>query len=190
MGLSQQTVWRTIQHFPTRSHILLQQTERGYRENVEVAQNHLHINLGQLEEEKIYKFWLIQGDTPVAAGLFEVDEEGKAILQVPQAVTPETYDAIGVSIEPRAGSVQPTGDIVMVGKSISPPEHIINLLRAFRSGRAYFFFNSIFSFLKKVNVTHLSILVALEKVTYTCFCFTNHYTTFRGDKRMVSEVIQ
>ncbi|MCI0552977.1 MAG: anti-sigma factor [Anaerolineae bacterium] len=71
--------------------------------------------LQQLEAGKIYEFWLIQGDTPVAAGLFEVNEEGKAILQVSQAVTPESYDAIGVSIEPEAGSVQPTGDIVMLG---------------------------------------------------------------------------
>jgi anti-sigma-K factor RskA len=68
-----------------------------------------------LEAGSIYEFWLIEGDTPMAAGLFEVNEEGKAILQVSQAVTSEAYDAIGVSIEPEAGSVQPTGDIVMLG---------------------------------------------------------------------------
>jgi len=71
--------------------------------------------LEQLEAGKIYEFWLIQGDNPIAAGLFEVNEEGRAVLQVSQAVTPESYDAIGVSIEPQGGSVQPTGDIVMLG---------------------------------------------------------------------------
>jgi anti-sigma-K factor RskA len=71
--------------------------------------------LQQLEAGKIYEFWLIQGDTPVAAGLFEVNDEGKAILQVSHAVTPGSYDAIGVSIEPDSGSVLPTGDIVMLG---------------------------------------------------------------------------
>ena len=71
--------------------------------------------LEQLEAGKIYEFWLIQGDNPIAAGLFEVNEEGRAVLQVSQAVTPESYNAIGVSIEPQAGSVQPTGDIVMLG---------------------------------------------------------------------------
>ena len=71
--------------------------------------------LRQLEAGSIYEFWLIEGDTPMAAGLFEVNEEGKAILQVSQAVTPEAFDAIGVSIEPEPGSVQPTGDIVMLG---------------------------------------------------------------------------
>ena len=71
--------------------------------------------LEQLDPDRIYEFWLIEGETPIAAGLFEVNEEGEAILQVSQAVTPEAYDAIGVSIEPQAGSVQPTGDIVMLG---------------------------------------------------------------------------
>ena len=71
--------------------------------------------LQQLDVGKIYEFWLIDGDTPVAAGLFEVNEEGKAILQVSQAVMPESYDAIGISIEPQTGSQQPTGDIVMLG---------------------------------------------------------------------------
>ncbi len=71
--------------------------------------------LRQLETGKIYEFWLIQGNNPVAAGLFEVDDEGKAVLQVSHAVTPESYDAIGVSIEPETGSIQPTGDIVMLG---------------------------------------------------------------------------
>ena len=71
--------------------------------------------LQQLEPDKIYEFWLIEGETPVAAGLFEVNDDGKAILQISQAVMPETYNAIGVSIEPQAGSAQPTGAIVMLG---------------------------------------------------------------------------
>lgn len=72
--------------------------------------------LQQLEAGNIYELWLIGGETPVAAGLFEVNEEGKAILQVSQAVPPGSYEAIGVSIEPDSGSVLPTGDIVMLGE--------------------------------------------------------------------------
>jgi len=72
--------------------------------------------LQQLEAGKVYEFWLIDGETPVAAGLFEVNEEGQAILQVSHAVTPGSYSAIGVSIEPEGGSVQPTGDIVMLSE--------------------------------------------------------------------------
>ncbi len=72
--------------------------------------------LQQLEPGNIYEFWLIKGDKPIAAGLFEVDDEGKAILQVSSNITPGSYDAIGVSIEPEGGSPQPTGDIVMLGE--------------------------------------------------------------------------
>ncbi|MDQ3005655.1 MAG: anti-sigma factor [Chloroflexota bacterium] len=73
--------------------------------------------LQQLEAGKTYEFWLIDGDTPaVAAGLFEVNEEGRAILKVSQAVTPGSYDAVGVSVEPQGGSEQPTGDIVMLSE--------------------------------------------------------------------------
>lgn len=72
--------------------------------------------LSQLEPGDTYEFWLIEGSTPVAAGLFNVDSEGNAILQVSKNVTPGTYNAIGVSIEPEGGSQQPTGDIVMLSE--------------------------------------------------------------------------
>lgn len=72
--------------------------------------------LQQLEAGKIYEFWLIKDNTPVAAGLFDVNNEGRAILQVSQAVTPGSYDAIGVSVEPEGGSEQPTGAIVMLSE--------------------------------------------------------------------------
>lgn len=72
-------------------------------------------DLQQLEAGRIYEFWLIKDNAPVAAGLFKVDDEGDAVLQVSQIIAPGSYDAIAVSIEPEAGSVQPTGDIVMLG---------------------------------------------------------------------------
>jgi anti-sigma-K factor RskA len=72
--------------------------------------------LNQLAAGSIYEFWLINDNGAVAAGLFRVDEQGQAILQVAQNYTPGTYNAIGVSIEPERGSAQPTGDIVMLGK--------------------------------------------------------------------------
>ena len=70
--------------------------------------------LDQLEAGKTYEFWLIKGETPVAAGTFEVNEEGGATLKVSHAVTPGSYDAVGVSVEPEGGSEQPTGAIVML----------------------------------------------------------------------------
>jgi anti-sigma-K factor RskA len=72
--------------------------------------------LQQLEAGQTYEFWLIKGETPVAAGLFEVNDEGKAVLKVAHAVTPGSYDAVGVSVEPEGGSEQPTGAIVMLSE--------------------------------------------------------------------------
>ena len=72
--------------------------------------------LAQLETGNTYEFWLIEGSTPVPAGLFTVDEEGNGILQVSQNVTPGALNAIGVSIEPEGGSLQPTGNIVMLSE--------------------------------------------------------------------------
>ena len=72
--------------------------------------------LQQLESEKTYEFWLIKGETPVAAGIFEVNESGQAILKLSHAVTPGSYDAVGVSVEPEDGSEQPTGAIVMLSE--------------------------------------------------------------------------
>ena len=72
--------------------------------------------LQPLESEKTYEFWLIKGETPVAAGIFEVNESGQAILKLSHAVTPGSYDAVGVSIEPEGGSEQPTGAIVMLSE--------------------------------------------------------------------------
>ena len=72
--------------------------------------------LQPLESGKTYEFWLIEGETPVAAGVFEVNEQGRAVLKVPHAVTPGSYDAVGVSVEPEGGSEQPTGAIVMLSE--------------------------------------------------------------------------
>jgi anti-sigma-K factor RskA len=63
-----------------------------------------------------YEFWLIKDSAAVPAGLFKVDEQGQGVLQVTQSLASNSFNAIGVSIEPAGGSQQPTGDIVMLGK--------------------------------------------------------------------------
>ncbi len=72
--------------------------------------------LTQLEPGQVYQFWLIRGDTPVSAGVFQTDEQGRAILPVTSDAAVESFDAMGVSIEPTGGSLQPTGDIVMLSE--------------------------------------------------------------------------
>jgi anti-sigma-K factor RskA len=71
--------------------------------------------LKPLAASSTYEFWLIQGKNAVPAGLFNVDSEGRAILQVPSNPALASYNAVGVSIEPAGGSKQPSKNIVMLG---------------------------------------------------------------------------
>jgi len=68
-----------------------------------------------LESGLVYQLWLIEGETPRSAGTFNVDASGQAVvpLAAPKAIA--EFDALGVSIEPAGGSLQPTGDIVLLG---------------------------------------------------------------------------
>jgi anti-sigma-K factor RskA len=73
-------------------------------------------DLAPLPPGKVYQFWLIKDNTPVSAGLFSVDAQGRGLLPVRASEPVGSFDAIGVSIEPEGGSPQPTGDIVMLSK--------------------------------------------------------------------------
>ncbi len=73
-------------------------------------------DLTPLPSGKVYQFWLIKGDTPVSAGLFSVDAQGRGLLSITTSEPIGSFDAIGVSVEPEGGSPKPTGDIVMLSK--------------------------------------------------------------------------
>jgi anti-sigma-K factor RskA len=72
--------------------------------------------LKELPPDSTYEFWLIQGKTAVAAGLFNADTQGHAILNVPHTEGLSSFTAVGVSIEPAGGSQKPSQNIVMLGK--------------------------------------------------------------------------
>lgn len=73
--------------------------------------------LDRLQAGRVYQLWLIRGDTPMSAGVFEVDETGVAVVQVATVAAPGAFNAVGVSVEPTGGSETPTGDIVMFGQA-------------------------------------------------------------------------
>lgn len=76
-------------------------------------------NLPQLSADQVYQLWIIRGDLPLSAGIFSVDENGRATLTV-DATLAATYDAVGVSIEPAGGSETPTPDqIILLGAASS-----------------------------------------------------------------------
>ena len=60
-------------------------------------------NLQQLSAEQVYQLWIIRGDQALSAGIFEVDENGRAIVEVEGSLA-ASFDAVGVSIEPSGGS--------------------------------------------------------------------------------------
>src|SRR5687767_8647625 len=70
--------------------------------------------LTPLEAGKTYQVWLIQGSTPVSAGLLTVDENGQGVLVVTSEAEIGSFDSLGISIEPDEGSLQPTGEIVVL----------------------------------------------------------------------------
>ena len=76
-------------------------------------------NLPLLNADQVYQLWIIRGDQPLSAGIFEVDENGRVILNVDPTLA-ATFDAVGVSIEPAGGSETPTPDqIILLGAASS-----------------------------------------------------------------------
>jgi anti-sigma-K factor RskA len=74
-------------------------------------------NLPPTEAGSTYQAWLIVGDTPHSVGLFTVDENGAATHTI-TAGLPDSFDAVGVSMEPEGGSDTPTpGNIILLGSS-------------------------------------------------------------------------
>jgi anti-sigma-K factor RskA len=72
------------------------------------------VGLTPLEAGKTYQVWLIEGEVPESAGLLKVDANGQGMIVVSSETPIGSFDALGISVEPEAGSPQPTGDIVVL----------------------------------------------------------------------------
>jgi anti-sigma-K factor RskA len=70
-------------------------------------------NLAPLTFDRQYQVWLIKGDSHTSGGLFSVNYEGYASLEINAPLPLASYDSIGISVEPSDGSSAPTGPIVM-----------------------------------------------------------------------------
>ncbi|HEC23030.1 MAG TPA: hypothetical protein ENI95_08945 [Chloroflexi bacterium] len=72
--------------------------------------------LPPLDESKQYQLWLIEPDGKrYSGGVFSVASDGSATLQISLPHPPESYSAVGITIEPAGGSPGPTGDKVLGG---------------------------------------------------------------------------
>ena len=75
-------------------------------------------SLPELPSDKDYQLWVLPKEgSPISAGLLDVDADGQltANPQVPQGVDAAKA---AISIEPKGGSKQPTGDIPVIGDLI------------------------------------------------------------------------
>jgi anti-sigma-K factor RskA len=67
-------------------------------------------DLPPLPEEQVYQLWLIEGERRDSGGTYHPNEE-VWLVRAPQHL--DTYDALGVTIEPAGGSPGPTGPRVL-----------------------------------------------------------------------------
>lgn len=66
-------------------------------------------NLPRTAADKIYEMWLIpKGAKPIPAGLFQSQEDGRAMHIQPGAVNVASTAAVAVTLEEQAGAAQPT----------------------------------------------------------------------------------
>jgi anti-sigma-K factor RskA len=72
-------------------------------------------SLAALDNTLQYQVWLIKGEAHTSGGVFSVNPDGYASLEVMAPQPLSSFDSIGVSIEPFGGSQSPTGDRVLGG---------------------------------------------------------------------------
>lgn len=65
--------------------------------------------------DKIYELWAISGKEPIPAGLFAVDEKGRALLRLPALAEGKGFDKFAVTLEPAGGVPKPTGPMHLIG---------------------------------------------------------------------------
>jgi anti-sigma-K factor RskA len=72
--------------------------------------------LQPLPAGQTYQLWLIPADSePISAGLIEVSNTAAPSLTAESSLPTTTFSAVGLSVEPAGGSLQPTGEIVLLG---------------------------------------------------------------------------
>jgi hypothetical protein len=62
---------------------------------------------------KAYELWMIAGGTPIPAGVFTVDDEGKGGVRMPPIPDAPAVDRFAVTLEPAAGVPAPTGPMYL-----------------------------------------------------------------------------
>ncbi|WP_138430579.1 anti-sigma factor [Fodinibius saliphilus] len=74
-------------------------------------------NLPTVPEDKDYQLWLIKDNKPVSAGVFAVKDEKDKFFKIEEMAeaTEQSANAFAVTMEPKGGVPQPTGDMYLMG---------------------------------------------------------------------------
>lgn len=74
-------------------------------------------NLPATPRDKDYQLWQIVDSKPVSAGVFSVSAEGEGFFKVEPIEVPELkrVNAFAVTLEPKGGVPQPTGEMYLLG---------------------------------------------------------------------------
>ncbi len=82
-------------------------------------ENHVAIlivsGMPELPQGQVYQVLLIRGTEHETAETFRVDTQGQGVLLVHSAQPINSFDAVGVSVEPSGGSPQRTGEVILLG---------------------------------------------------------------------------
>jgi anti-sigma-K factor RskA len=73
-----------------------------------------------LEEGKQYQLWLIRDGQRTSGAVFSTDENSYGGTRIRAPLSLLEYSAVGITIEPQGGSLQPTGAQVLGGPLFSP----------------------------------------------------------------------
>ena len=88
--------------------------------NPQASRGMFYVNLlPPLSAEKSYQLWVIGNKGPVSAGVFYPNSEGNAVVTISRIEgTADGALQFAVTIEPRGGVPQPTGSMVLAGKTL------------------------------------------------------------------------
>jgi len=74
-------------------------------------------NLPAVPSDKDYQLWLIKNNTPISAGVFSVNNQSDKFFKIEQMaqVNEQSASAFAITMEPKGGMPQPTGDMYLMG---------------------------------------------------------------------------
>ncbi|MGD8426053.1 MAG: anti-sigma factor [Balneolaceae bacterium] len=74
-------------------------------------------NLPPVPKDKTYQLWLIKDNKPVSAGVFATENNGDNFFKIEKMAKTDkqSANAFAVTLEPKGGVPQPTGDMYLMG---------------------------------------------------------------------------